>query len=114
MSRNSRGARFGALASASEASLRRRPPNETALIVLQVIFCGATAALFFAWLTSAGAGLRASGGLSAQADCVSFGKGGVRCLDPSGGDGESNKAADSRRDCLSLGRGGLLCDRVVK
>ena len=77
---HSRGARFGALASAAEAQLRRRPPGEIVLIVLQGIFVGATAALFVAWLMSA-----AGGGPSADAGCESLGRGGVRCAELAAG-----------------------------
>jgi hypothetical protein len=51
MSGNSRGQSFGELASDAELNLCRRPASESMLIVLRVIFVGATAALFLAWLS---------------------------------------------------------------
>ena len=98
----SRGARFGALASAAGARLRRRPPGELIVIVLQVIFVGATAALFLAWLMSAAGGER-----SADPGCESLGKGGVRCTELAARHGASDGAAG----CVSAGRGGLVCAR---
>ena len=92
--------------SAIEMNFRRRSASEIALIVLRVIFLGVTGALFFAWLSSANTGSR---GLSADADCVSFGRGGARCVTHS--DGGSNSVADARSDCISAGRGGLICQR---
>ena len=92
--------------SAVEMNFRRRPASEIALIVLRVIFVGVTVALFFAWLSSASTGSR---GLSADADCVSFGRGGARCVTHS--DGGSNGVVDARGDCISAGRGGLICER---
>ena len=95
---HSRGARFGAPASAAEAQLRRRPPGEIVSIVLQVIVVGALAALFFAWL---------GGGLSADAGCEYLGKGGVRCPQLAVG----HAASDGTAGCVSAGRGGLVCAR---
>ena len=82
---NSRGARFAALAWAAEANLRRRPASAMALTVLRLVFVGVTAALFFAWLTSANTVERGS---SPDADCVSFGRGGARCVGHSAGRSE--------------------------
>ena len=90
----------------------RRSPREIALFALRAIFVAATVALFFAWLTSAGTGGRANGDF-ADADCVGFGRGGLRCGGPTG-DGGANQAADSRKDCMSVGRGGLICGRPTK
>jgi hypothetical protein len=107
---NSRGARFAALAWAAEANLRRRPASAMALTVLRLVFVGVTAALFFAWLTSANTIGRGS---SPDADCVSFGRGGARCLGHSAGECGANGAFEARSDCISAGRGGLICDRSV-
>jgi hypothetical protein len=109
MSVNWLGASSGGRASAIGANFRRRLNSEAVLTVLYFVFVGVTAALFFAWLTSANTGGRASGRLSADADCVSFGRGGARCET----DGGSNRIADARGDCISAGRGGLICDRGV-
>ena len=92
--------------SAVEMNFRRRSASEIALIVLRVIFVGVTVTLFFAWLSSASTGSR---GLSADADCVSFGRGDARCVSHS--DGESTSVADARSDCIGSGRGGLICER---
>jgi hypothetical protein len=109
MSANWLGASSGGRASAIGTNLSRRLKSEAALTVLYFVFVGVTAALFFAWLTSANTGRRANGHLSADADCVSFGRGGARCAT----DGGSNRIADARGDCISAGRGGLICDRGV-
>jgi hypothetical protein len=109
MSGNWLGASSGGRASAIGMNFRRRLNSEAVLTVLYFVFVGVTAALFFAWLTSANTGRRANGNLSADADCVSFGRGGARCV----GDGGSNRIADARADCISAGRGGLICDRGV-
>ena len=100
------GAGASSLASAVEMNFRRRSASEIAVIVLCGIFVGVTVALFLAWLSSASTG---SPGLSADADCVSFGRGGARCVGHS--DGGSNGAAEARSDCISAGRGGLICER---
>jgi hypothetical protein len=98
---NIQGAGASSRASAVEMNFRRRSASEIALIVLYAIFVGVTVALFFAWL-----GERR---LTADADCVSFGRGGARCVSHS--DGGSNCVADARSDCISAGRGGLICER---
>ena len=100
------GASASSRLSAVEMNFRRRSASEIALIALRAIFVGVTLALFFAWLSSANTGSR---GLSADADCVSFGRGGARCVSHS--DGGSNSVADARSDCISAGRGGLICER---
>ena len=100
------GASASSRLSAVEMNFRRWSASEIALIVLRVIFVGVTVTLFFAWLSSASTGSR---GLSADADCVSFGRGGARCVTHS--DGGSNGVADARSDCISAGRGGLICER---
>jgi hypothetical protein len=69
------GASASSRLSTVEMNFRRLSASEIALIVLRVIFVGVTVALFFAWLSSANTGSR---GLSADADCVSFGRGGAR------------------------------------
>jgi hypothetical protein len=109
MSENWLGAGSGGRASANGTSLRRRLNSEALLTILYLVFVSVTAALFFAWLTSANTGGRANGQLSADADCVSFGRGGAHCV----GDGGSNRIADARSECISAGRGGLICDRGV-
>jgi hypothetical protein len=109
MSGNGPGASSGGRASAIGTNFRRRLNSETVLTVLCFVFVGVTAALFFAWLTSADTGGSAGGHLSTDADCVSFGKGGAHCV----GDGGSNRIADARGECISAGRGGLICDRGV-
>jgi hypothetical protein len=93
-------------ASAVEMNFRRRSASDIASMAQCAIFVGVTVALFFAWLSSANTGSR---GLSADADCVSFGRGGARCVSHS--DGGSNGVADARSDCISAGRGGLICER---
>jgi hypothetical protein len=98
---NIQGSGASSWASAVEMNFRRRSASEISLIVLYAIFVGVTVALFFAWL-----GERR---LSADADCVSFGRGGARCVSHS--DGGSNGVADARSDCISAGRGGLICER---
>ena len=103
------GASSDGRASAIAANFLRRLNSEAALTALGFVFVGVTAALFFAWLTSANTGGRANGHLSADEDCVSFGRGGARCV----GDGGSNRIADARGDCISAGRGGLICDRSI-
>ena len=100
------GASASSRLSAVEMDFRRRSASEIALTVLRVIFVGVTVALFLAWLSSASTG---SPGLSADADCVSFGRGGARYV--SHFDGGSNGVADARSDCISAGRGGLICER---
>ena len=100
------GASASSRLSAVEMNFRKRSASEIALIVLRAIFVGVTVALFFAWLSSANTGSR---GLSADADCVSFGRGDARCVSHS--DGESNSVADARSDCIGAGRGGLICER---
>ena len=100
------GAGASSRAPAVEMNFRRRSASEIALVVLCGVFVGAIVALFFAWLSSASTGSR---GLSADADCVSFGRGGARCVGHS--DGGSNGAAEARSDCVSAGRGELICER---
>lgn len=109
MSRNWLGASSAGRASANRTNFRRRLNSEAVLTALYFVFVGVTAALFFAWLTSANTGGPANEHLSTDADCLSFGRGGARCV----GDGESNRIADARGDCMSAGRRGLLCDRSV-
>ena len=92
-------------ASAVETDFRRRPASEIALTVLSFVFVGASAALFFVWLTFEYTDGRASGALSADVDCVSFGRGWARCASHPAGDGGSNWAAGARSDCTSAGRG---------
>jgi hypothetical protein len=103
------GASSGGRASAVATNFRRRLNSEVVLTAVCFVFVGVTAALFFAWLTSANTGGRANGQLSADADCVSLGRGGARCATG----GASNRIADARGDCMSAGRGGLICDRGV-
>jgi hypothetical protein len=112
MSENSLGMSSGARMFVFPPSSGRRSPRQTALIVLRAIFLVATVALFFVWLTSAGTGGR-GGGNFGDADCVSLGKGGVRC-GPAAGNGGRNQVADARKDCTSLGRGGLVCGGPAK
>jgi len=109
MSGNWLGASSGGRASAIGTNFRRRLNSEAVLTVLFFVLVGVTAALFFAWLAFANTGGRANGHLSADADCVSFGRGGARC-ETAGG---SKRIADARSDCISAGRGGLICDRGV-
>ena len=109
---NTFGASVGSRASAIELNFRRRSPSEIALIALRAVFVGLTVALFFAWLTSANMRGRAGPGLTADADCVSLGRGGARCASRSAGDGAG--AADLRSDCVSAGRGGLVCASAAK
>jgi hypothetical protein len=99
----------GSRASATRTSFHRRLNGEAALTVLRLVFVGVTAALFFAWLTSANTGGRANGQSSADGDCVGSGRGGARCAS----DGASDRIADAPGACMSAGRGGLICDRGV-
>ena len=92
-------------ASSAETDFRRRPASEIALTVLSFVFVGVSAALFFVWLAFEYTGGRASGALSADVDCVSFGRGWARCASHPAGDGGSNWAAEARSGCTSAGRG---------
>jgi hypothetical protein len=92
-------------ASSADTDFRRRSASEIALTVLSFVFVGASAALFFVWLAFDYTGGRASGALSADVDCVSFGRGWARCASHTAGDGGSNGAAEARSGCTSAGRG---------
>src|SRR5271169_5358260 len=99
-------------ASSAETDFRRRPASEIALTVLSFVFVGVSAALFFVWLAFEYTGGRASGGLSADVDCVSFGRGWARCASHPAGDGGSNSAAAARGNCVD--HGGLICEGMAK
>jgi len=107
-------ARVSSRASAVETDFRRRTASEIALTVLSFVFVGASAALFFVWLAFEYTGGRASGALSADLDCVSFGRGWARCVSHPAEDGGSNGAVQARSDCMSAGRGGLTCEGAAK
>jgi hypothetical protein len=94
---------------ANGTNFRRRLNSEAVLTALYFVFVGVTAALFFAWLTSANTGGPANGHLSTDTDCLSFGGGGARRAT----DGASNRIADAGGDCMSAGRVGLICDLGV-
>ena len=98
-------ARVSSRASAVETDFRRRTASEIALTVLSFVFVGASAALFFVWLAFEYTGGRASGALSADLDCVSFGRGWARCVSHPAEDGGSNWAAEARSGCTSASRG---------
>ena len=92
-------------ASSAGTDFRRWPASEIALTVLSFVFIGVSAALFFVWLAFEYTGGRASRALSADVDCVSFGRGWARCASHPAGDGGSNGAAGARSGCTSAGRG---------
>lgn len=109
MFRNALGASVNSRASSVELNFRPRLPREVVLVVLQAIFVGVTAVLFFTWVASLSAGGLAIWGRSSKLDCVSFGRGGSLCPSRSSADGRS--IGDPRQDCVSMGRGGLVCDK---
>ena len=87
----------------------RWSPARIACAALQGLFVGVTIVLFGVWLASSTAHRPLLGGFGPGSDCVSFGRGGLRCAASSAGEVSPN--ANSGEDCVSLGRGGLLCKR---
>jgi hypothetical protein len=94
---------------AAAMSVPPRAPNEFKIAVWRTIFVLTTAALLFAWLTSSDIGKWTIWGFRPEMICSSWGRAGVRCIDRSQAEGQSQRNNGAEKNCISAGRGGLIC-----
>ena len=101
--------RSGVARAAGEAAAGQGSLARIACAALQALFVGVTILLFGVWLAASTTRRPLLWGLVPGPDCVSYGRGGLRCAASSAGEVSPN--ASTGDDCVSLGRGGLLCKR---
>lgn len=66
-------------------------------------------ALFGAWLTSANPARMEALKREPASECVSFGRGGARCLERSANDNDASAQIGAAGDCAASGKGGRVC-----
>ena len=105
MFRNALHASIGGRAERLDARGLRSRPAAVVGFIAEAAFAALVVALFVGWLIS-----RPDSDVSGHGShCVSFGRGGALCAEPSADAARSSAYSHRDDECMSLGKGGRIC-----